>query len=141
MIWYDMIWYDMIWYDMIWYDMIWYDMIWYDMIWYDMIYDIRYDIFINCNWVATRWQQYSTHIHTNNIQNDTKQYIEQQKILFYNGITLSYIIFIYIQIIISLTFNPLNAELNPICHFLALLGAHHILYVSRIRVKNRMSYI
>jgi len=28
-----------------------------------------------------------------------------------------------------------NAELNPICHLLALLGAHHILHVSRIRVK------
>jgi len=32
--------------------------------------------------------------------------------------------------------NPLNAELNPICHLLALLGAHHILHVSRIRVNN-----
>jgi len=31
--------------------------------------------------------------------------------------------------------NPLNAELNPICHLLALLGTHHILHVSRIRVK------
>ena len=31
--------------------------------------------------------------------------------------------------------NPLHAELNPICHLLALLGAHHILHVSRIRVK------
>ena len=31
--------------------------------------------------------------------------------------------------------NPLNDELNPICHLLALLGAHHILHVSRIRVK------
>jgi hypothetical protein len=30
--------------------------------------------------------------------------------------------------------NPLNAKLNPICHLLALLGAHHILHVSRIRV-------
>jgi len=30
--------------------------------------------------------------------------------------------------------NPLNAELNPICHLLALLGAHHILHLSRIRV-------
>jgi hypothetical protein len=30
--------------------------------------------------------------------------------------------------------NPLNAELNPICHLLELLGAHHILHVSRIRV-------
>jgi len=32
-------------------------------------------------------------------------------------------------------FKPLNAELNPICHLLALLGAHHILHVSWIRVK------
>jgi hypothetical protein len=32
------------------------------------------------------------------------------------------------------TFNPLNAELNPICHLLAVLGAHHIFHVSRIRV-------
>jgi hypothetical protein len=33
-------------------------------------------------------------------------------------------------------FNPLNAKLNPICHLLALLGAHHILHVSSIRVNN-----
>jgi len=31
--------------------------------------------------------------------------------------------------------NPLNAELNPICHLLELLGAHHILHVSMVRVK------
>ena len=31
-------------------------------------------------------------------------------------------------------FNPLNAKLNPICHLLALLGAHPILHVSRVRV-------
>ena len=31
-------------------------------------------------------------------------------------------------------FNPLNAELNPTCHLLALLETHHILHVSRIRV-------
>jgi hypothetical protein len=37
-----------------------------------IIYDDD-DIFVNCNWVATLWQQYSTHIHTNNTQNDTKQ--------------------------------------------------------------------
>jgi len=30
--------------------------------------------------------------------------------------------------------NPLNAELNPICHLLALLGAHPILHIGRIRV-------
>ena len=44
------------------------------LIWYDMIYDIWYDIF-NCNWVATRWQELSTHIHTNNTENNTKQTI------------------------------------------------------------------
>jgi hypothetical protein len=33
-----------------------------------MIYDI-YDIFINCNWVVTRWQYTFTHEH----------YIEQNK--------------------------------------------------------------
>ena len=43
-------------------------------------------------------------------------------------------------------FNPLNPELNPICYLLALLGAHHFLHVSRIRVKiltfrRPMSYI
>ena len=31
--------------------------------------------------------------------------------------------------------NSLNAELNPICYLLALLGAHHFPHVSRIRVK------
>jgi hypothetical protein len=30
--------------------------------------------------------------------------------------------------------NPLNAKLNPICPLLALLGAHHILHFSRIRI-------
>ena len=41
----------MIWYDLIWYDMI-YDKICY-MMWYDVIW---YEIFVNCNWVNTRWQ-------------------------------------------------------------------------------------
>ena len=57
---------------------------------------------------------------------------------------------LYIQIIRThysaiIQFNPLNAELNPICYLLALL-AHHFLHVSRIRVKSVtlrliMSYI
>ena len=33
--------------------------------------------------------------------------------------------------------NPLNTELNPISPLLALFRAHHILHVSRIRVKRR----
>jgi len=40
-----------------------------------------------------------------------------------------------LAIVIYSLCNPLNTELNPICHLLALLGAHHILHVSRIRVK------
>jgi hypothetical protein len=42
-----------------------------DMI-YDMIYDMIWYIYIyvfNCNWVDTRWQQYSSHLHTNSTQN------------------------------------------------------------------------
>jgi hypothetical protein len=45
------------------------------------------------------------------------------------------------QVLRRLNFNPLNVELNPICHLLALLEAHPIFHVSRIRVKNRASYI
>ena len=33
-------------------------------------------------------------------------------------------------------FNPEKPELNSICYLLALLGAHHFLHVSRIRVKS-----
>ena len=48
--------------------------------------------------------------------------------------------------LVDTSINPLNAELNPICYLLALLGAHHFLRVSRIRVKSLtlrllMSYI
>ena len=41
------------------------------------IFDTDIDIFVYCNWVVTRWQQYSTHLHTNNTQNDTKQTIHR----------------------------------------------------------------
>jgi hypothetical protein len=37
--------------------------------------------------------------------------------------------------------NPLNAESNPICHLLALLGAHLILHVSRISVKKNLQEV
>ena len=38
---------------------------------------------------------------------------------------------------VSRDINPLNAESNPFSHLLALLRAHHIFHVSRIRVKPR----
>jgi hypothetical protein len=37
-------------------------------------------------------------------------------------------------------FNPLNAELNPICHLLALLGSATIVVVNRISVKHAVRY-
>jgi hypothetical protein len=37
--------------------------------------------------------------------------------------------------------NPLNVELNPICHLLALAGAHNLVDVSRIRVNERYDYM
>ena len=44
-----------------------------------MLFDIDIDILINCNWVDTRWQQYSTHLHSNNTQNNTtKQNIQNR---------------------------------------------------------------
>jgi len=36
-------------------------------------------------------------------------------------------------------FNPTKANLNAIRQLLALLGAHHILHVSRIRVNDQLS--
>ena len=38
-------------------------------------------------------------------------------------------------------FNPLNAELNPIRHLLALVGAHHFVHVSGIRVNTQWGYL
>ena len=37
--------------------------------------------------------------------------------------------------------NPLNAELNPICHLLALLGGATIVVVSRLRVKADLEHV
>ena len=37
-------------------------------------------------------------------------------------------------IFIKVSINPLNAEVNPIRHLLAFVGARHIVHVSRIRV-------
>jgi len=39
-----------------------------------------------------------------------------------------------IRLNLNIRFNTFNAELNPVCHLLSLLEAHHIFHVSRIRV-------
>jgi hypothetical protein len=36
--------------------------------------------------------------------------------------------------------NPLNAELNPTCYLLSLLGAHPIFHISRIRVNGYVQH-
>jgi len=46
--------------------------------------------------------------------------------------------FCYMSLLCALI-NPLNTELNPICHLLPLLGAHFILHVSEIRVKDTIT--
>ena len=43
--------------------------------------------------------------------------------------------FFNFPVAVNNSINPLNAELNSVCSLLALLGAHHILHVSRIRVR------
>ena len=48
------------------------------------------------------------------------------------------ILYIYSTNIGTEYFNPLNAELTPICHLLELLGAYHIFHVSGLRVKHAL---
>jgi len=58
---------------------------------------------------------------------------------YYCSVTCVFIYFVILHCSAAtnsvLSINPLNLELNPICYLLALLGAHHFVHVSRIRVK------
>ena len=58
-------------------------------------------------------------------------------LLLYN--TVKYSAFKHLKIVkslqVKLSVNHLNVKLHPIFYLLALLVAHHILHVSRIRVK------
>jgi len=47
-------------------------------------------IYLNCNWVATRWQQYSTHFHTDNKQNNTNILEECGPCPIFAGFTLAF---------------------------------------------------
>jgi hypothetical protein len=69
------------------------------------IYDVYIYIHLfNRSWVDTRWQQYSTHLHTNNTQNNTKIiHILLWKHLYYN---LSATFRVKSQYHIMLTFKP-----------------------------------
>ena len=74
---------------------------------------------------------------------------DKSVVIFVNNKTLDRVCLKFLRNLIHLNisekFNPLNAELNPICLLLALLGVH-FLHVSRIRDKSLtlrllMSYI
>ena len=72
--------------------------------------------------------------------------IRQSRSIPINSNTIHLITFHRIIKLASTLINPLNPEFNPICYLLALLGGHHFLHVSRIRVilltfRRLMSYI
>jgi len=83
--------------------------------------------------------KYSIHLHGRNLtlrrkcsqRPCSKRYHIPENNIFYSYEKFSFSCWLMI--------NPLNANLNPICHLLALLGAHHILHVSRVRVNIDMS--
>ena len=58
----------------------------------------------------------------------------QKCIFLYQGVTLFNIFVILTNSCSFLFINHLNAELNPICHLLALVGGATIVVVSRLRV-------
>jgi hypothetical protein len=43
-------------------------------------------------------------------------------------------VYVHIDMVLGF-FNPLKAELNPICHLLVLLGARHVFHISGLKVK------
>jgi hypothetical protein len=67
----------------------------------------------------------------NSIQEEIKSTLESRNAGYYSVQNL----LSYSLLSKNLKINALNAELNHICYLLALLGAHHILHMSRIRVK------
>jgi len=58
--------------------------------------------------------------------------------IFVHGFLKKYVTSLYTKLCFKHEcMNPLNTELNPICHLLALSATHHILHVSRIRVETK----
>jgi len=41
----------------------------------------------------------------------------------------------------AVLFNHLYSKIDPICHLMALLGAHFIVHVSRVRVNMSFSFV
>jgi hypothetical protein len=87
------------------------------------------------------------------LKKSQKIYLENISVVFVKNGSTSDQIFIISQMIekryehnqdlhmLFVDLNSLDAKLNSICHLLALLGAHHILHISRIRVKQAFDSI
>jgi hypothetical protein len=70
------------------------------------------------------------------IKSSNGKYLSTSPLNLVLGLKFIRVLFLLHSILFFLFYlNPLNAELNPICHLLALLGAHAILHISRIRIK------
>jgi midasin (ATPase involved in ribosome maturation) len=62
-------------------------------------------------------------------------HVHRLQLLIFNFTTKERLLFTYTVL------NPLNAELNPICHLLALLGGATIVVVSRLRVNITLIFV
>jgi len=99
-----------------------------------------------CNWTvrSSGSEQYFKVIHSSraySIKIKPRRNVSQTKYIFTNSLKqllvstrFKYPSPVCAQKEVKIEINPLNSELNPICHLLALLGPHHILHVSRLRV-------
>jgi len=81
--------------------------------------------------IGALWIIWPYRVIVKEILNVKTQYLQNTILYSYRYSSCTVLIFSPMEWI----FNPLNPELNPICYLLALLGAHHFLHVSRIRVK------
>ena len=84
--------------------------------------------------VKTNWDE-RTYTESRSAENEVKQGSKLHGITKYEGRTVQIQAYShYSSVEFVHLVNPLDAELNPICHLLALVGAHHILHVSGVRV-------
>jgi hypothetical protein len=80
--------------------------------------------------VESSWSEYQLSLteHLDVVGSSSAPYFGGRGFLIRISPSMSWDIFCFSSV------DPLNAELNPTCHLLALLGAHHILHFSRVRV-------
>ena len=73
--------------------------------------------------------------HTDNSEGNISHFLDIRFLLLMLQSERSDLYIVLISECQILAINPLDTELNPIRHLLALIGARHIVHVSRVRVK------